>query len=64
MPASKMYAILKIVVASAALAPVIIITSIPGVLGVANQIDMRNVSGFANTPACVQDCLYCCHDVA
>jgi hypothetical protein len=38
--------------------------TIPSVLAVVNQIDMRKVSGFANTPACVQDCLYCCHDVA
>jgi hypothetical protein len=34
------------------------------VLAVDNQIDMRNVSGFANTPACAQQCLYCCYDVA
>lgn len=34
------------------------------VLAVVNQIDMRNVSGFANTPSCAQQCLYCCYDVA
>lgn len=31
---------------------------------VVNQIDMRNVPGYAQQPACSQDCLWCCHDVA
>jgi hypothetical protein len=31
---------------------------------VVNQIDMRNVPGYNLQPACSQDCLYCCHDVA
>jgi hypothetical protein len=42
----------------------LLVGTISAVLAVVNQIDMRNVSGYASTPACVQDCLYCCHDVA
>lgn len=42
----------------------LLVGTISTVLAVGNQIDMRNVSGYASTPACVQDCLYCCHDVA
>jgi hypothetical protein len=34
------------------------------VQAVVNQIDMRNVPGYNLQPACSQDCLYCCHDVA
>jgi hypothetical protein len=34
------------------------------VQAVVNQIDVHNVSGYDDQPACSQDCLYCCHDVA